>query len=148
VRGSLFYEILKIIDHHEPQYIFLENVPNIMRHDHGRTGQKIRKSLEDRGYHVKCHELSPHHLGIPQIRLRTYIVASKSSLSDFAWPEKSLYKDTSVMSILDTNPPEAQKISSRMEECLDIWQEFLEQAPKEEKIPHPLWSMEFGATYP
>ena len=148
VRGGLFYEILRFIDHHEPQYILLENVPNIMRHDRGRTGEKIQKSLEDRGYHVNCHELSPHHIGIPQIRLRTYIVASKSSLDDFVWPEQSVSKNTSVTSILDANPPEAQKIPSHMEECLDIWQEFLDLAPKGEKIPHPLWSMEFGATYP
>lgn len=147
-RGGLFYEILRFIDHHEPQYILLENVPNIMRHDCGRTGKKIQKSLEDRGYHVKCHELSPHHIGIPQIRLRTYIVASKSRLDDFVWPEQSVSKSTSVTSILDANPPEAQKIPSHMEECLDIWQDFLDQAPKGEKIPHPLWSMEFGATYP
>ncbi|MBI2005189.1 MAG: DNA cytosine methyltransferase [Candidatus Aenigmarchaeota archaeon] len=35
-----------------------------------------------------------------------------------------------------------------MRERLDIWQEFLDILPKDEKIPHPLWAMEFGATYP
>jgi DNA (cytosine-5)-methyltransferase 1 len=147
-RGSLFYEILKIIDYHEPQYLLLENVPNIMRHNNGRTWEKIKKSLEYRGYVVKCADLSPHHFGIPQIRLRTYIVANKSPPYDFVWPERPSSENTSITSILDANPPGAQRISTRLEKCLDIWQEFLDQAPKEEKIPHPLWSMEFGATYP
>jgi len=147
-RGNLFYEILKIIDHHKPQYLLLENVPNITRHDHGRTWKKIRQLLEDRGYYLKCRELSPHHFGIPQIRPRTYILASKSTLDGFVWPEPSLSENISVKAILDTNPPQAQKISFIMEDCLDIWQEFLDLAPKEEKLPHPLWSMEFGATYP
>ena len=147
-RGGLFYEILKIIDYHQPQYIILENVPNITRHDSGRTWEKIHGLLEDRDYHVKRRELSPHHFGIPQIRLRAYIVASKSSLDELIWPEPLKSKKTSVISILDKNPPDAQRISHRMEDCLDIWQEFLDKAPKEEKIPHPLWSMEFGATYP
>lgn len=147
-RGGLFYDIMKIINYHEPQYLLLENVPNITRHDRGRTWKTIHKLLMDHGYDVKCRELSPHHFGIPQIRLRTYIVASKSPLNYFIWPEPPSSNNISVREILDIKPSDAEKISSRMEECLGIWQEFLDLAPKSEKIPHPLWSMEFGATYP
>ena len=46
-----------------------------------------------------------------------------------------------------TSQLSAREIPNRVEKCLDIWQEFLELVPRHEKIPHPLWSMEFGATY-
>ena len=53
----------------------------------------------------------------------------------------------SIHSVLDSCPEGARQIPERVEQCLDVWQEFLDLVPKEEKIPHPLWSMEFGATY-
>ena len=49
--------------------------------------------------------------------------------------------------MLDTCPEEARRIPERVEQCLKVWQDFLNLVPKGEKIPHPLWSMEFGATY-
>jgi len=53
-----------------------------------------------------------------------------------------------VENYLEKNPKNARKIPDYINRCLDIWQEFLYKVPSEEKIPHPLWSMEFGATYP
>ena len=54
----------------------------------------------------------------------------------------------SVLSILDKNPRDARSLSPNVRKCLDVWQEFLDIIPEEKKIPHPLWAMEFGATYP
>jgi DNA (cytosine-5)-methyltransferase 1 len=53
----------------------------------------------------------------------------------------------SIDSVLDSSPPGARRVPEQVERCLDVWQEFLDLVPKDEKIPHPLWSMEFGATY-
>lgn len=57
-------------------------------------------------------------------------------------------EDVSIRDVLDTNPPEARHLPQQVQECLAVWQEFLDSVPKDEKVPHPLWSMEFGATYP
>lgn len=148
-RGTLFSEIIRIIKSHKPKYILLENVPNIKRHNNSRTWKKIVKLLCREGYDISSRELSPHHFGIPQIRLRTYIVGVRGELNGFKWPEPNGNSSIhSVLSILDKNPPDAKKLSPQINECLNVWQEFLALIPNNEKIPHPLWAMEFGATYP
>ena len=106
----------------------------------------MKDLLRGEGYSVRLAKLSPDEFDIPQIRQRTYIVGSLSSLGDFQWPKKSKTK-VSIHSVLDSCPEETRQIPERVEHCLDVWQEFLDLVPIEEKIPHPLWSMEFGATY-
>lgn len=49
---------------------------------------------------------------------------------------------------LDKNPRESRKLPDYINNCIDVWQELLNNIPSDEKVPHPLWSMEFGATYP
>ncbi len=146
-RGRLFYEILRVVETHRPKYIILENVPHIRRQGDGKAWNKIGRLLSKEGYDVKSHDLSPHQFGIPQIRLRTYIVAARDGLNGFSWPQASHDAEMSVKDILDRNPA-ATEIPQRFKECIDIWQEFLDILPPKEEIPKPLWAMEFGATYP
>ena len=148
--GELYNDILRIIHHHQPHYLILENVPNLQNHDEGKSWEKIRQLLIQEGYHVSPpKKLSPHHFGTPQIRERIYIVGSVEPLGDFAWPERSSPDgQASIHTVLDDRPVEARPIPYQVKHCLTVWQEFLDLVPKHEKIPHPLWSMEFGATYP
>ena len=111
-----------------------------------RRGRGLKDLLRGEGYSVRLTKLSPHEFDIPQIRQRIYIVGSRSSLGKFQWPEKSKTK-VSIDSVLDSCPEEARQLPEQVDQCLDVWQEFLDLVPKGEKIPHPLWSMEFGATY-
>lgn len=146
--GDLYEQILRVIRHHRPLYLILENVPNLERHDSGQTWGEIERLLRTEDYDVSLERLSPHEYGIPQIRERIYIVGSLSSLAGYRWPEPtSTYADVSIHSVLDKSPKEARTLSNQVERCLAVWQEFLDRMPKDEKIPHPLWSMEFGATY-
>lgn len=148
-RGKLFYEILKIIHARTPKFIILENVPHIRKQNDGKTWEKIWKSLEDEGYELSSHNISPHHFGIPQIRLRTYIVGSRKGLNGFKWPEPfHNHKKTSIRSVLDNDPKGAIKVPTRTREVLNLWQEFLDIIPHDEELPKPIWAMEFGATYP
>jgi DNA (cytosine-5)-methyltransferase 1 len=66
-RGTLFFNILQIIEFHRPNYILLENVANIVSHDQGNTYQVIRKSLTDLGYLMPSQPLiiSPVDFGYP-----------------------------------------------------------------------------------
>lgn len=147
--GDLFGEhVLRIIRSKKPKYFLLENVANLERHDSGNTWVQMKSRLEGCGYHVQSKILSPHRFGIPQIRERLFIVGSKKSLRNFKWPEENCAPVT-IESILDKMPKDAKPISTQVENCLNVWQDFLDSCPKSEAIPSfPIWTMEFGATYP
>lgn len=89
-RGNLFFEIGKIIDKRRPRVVFLENVPNLIEHDNGRTFLVIYSVLAQYGYTVCYRTLFANEYGnVPQVRNRVYIVAFKN-LDDcdrFHYPE-------------------------------------------------------------
>lgn len=148
-RGALFDEIIKILHSHGPEYIIMENVPNIRKHNNGRTWEYIENQLRGEGYDISVKDLSPHHFGIPQIRLRTYIVGKKGVLNGLEWPKPNEHiSKPDIRTILDKNPKNARSLPQKVKDCFSVWQEFLNIVPHDEKIPHPLWAMEFGATYP
>ncbi|MEX5590812.1 DNA cytosine methyltransferase, partial [Pseudomonas urmiensis] len=116
----------------------------------GRTWKRILDELGDGGlgYEVKTAKLSPHNFSIPQIRERIYIVGSIESLENFEWPAISS-QETSINSILEDSPSDAKQLSRRASDCLEVWQDFIERCPENVELPwFPLWSMEWGATYP
>lgn len=74
-RGTLFFEIARILQEKKPQVVFLENVKNLVAHDNGKTFNVILSSLKDIGYHVRYMVLNACEYGnIPQNRERIYIV--------------------------------------------------------------------------
>ena len=148
--SELYKQIIRIIKRHKPRYFILENVPDLIRHNGGETWEDIKCQLESVGYKVDPSDpISPHDFGIPQIRKRVYIVGSRTSLNGFEWPVPSESKPTpNLKEFLGPKPLDAKSISKSVKRCLEIWQGFLDQMPEDEKIPLPLWSMEFGATYP
>jgi DNA (cytosine-5)-methyltransferase 1 len=85
-RGTLFFDILKIIEYHQPKMFFLENVKGLKSHSNGETLQIIIKSLEEQGYTVKWTILNSLNFGLPQARERWYCVGYKDSLN-FEFPE-------------------------------------------------------------
>jgi len=146
--GSLFFQIIRIIKRHRPPFLLLENVPHFARHDGGQTWTRVESELRKKGYDVRIAKLSPHVFGIPQIRERIYIVGSQYGLHDFAWPSPT-HQSVSITSVLDTNPPDGKPIPEQVARCLRVWQKFLDLFPPDERLPSfPIWSMEFGATYP
>ena len=66
------------------------------------------------------------------------------------WPEPENPKPVlSVLDVLDENPIDARLIPDQVKRCMLVWQEFLDGFPQDSKLPSfPIWSMEFGATYP
>ena len=98
VKGTLFYDILRIIDAKKPHTCILENVKNLKTHDDGRTFAVIRDSLVQRGYIVTAKVLNSAHFGSPQARQRIFIVATKDE--PFVFPEQS-FPEVTVSAILD-----------------------------------------------
>ncbi len=77
-RGTLFFELVRIIKAKQPQIVFLENVKNLVGHDNGNTFAVIVDELQKENYHVKYAVLNAMEYGnIPQNRERIYIVAFK-----------------------------------------------------------------------
>ncbi|MCI6312433.1 MAG: DNA (cytosine-5-)-methyltransferase [Helicobacter sp.] len=75
-RGTLFFEIAKIVNTHKPKVLFLENVKNLKSHNNGDTFKIIVQTLEQLNYIVYTEVLnSATHANIPQNRERIFIVA-------------------------------------------------------------------------
>ena len=73
-RGDLFLELLRMIENRRPKAIFIENVKNLVSHDHGNTFKVIREALTENNYFIKWKVLNGKDYGnIPQNRERIYI---------------------------------------------------------------------------
>ena len=78
-RSNVFWKILEIIDYHNPRFVVLENVKNLLSHDKGKTFEIIRTKLVEKGYYI-CYEVlnTSDVTVVPQHRERIYIVCIKS----------------------------------------------------------------------
>lgn len=90
-RGTLFFELLRIIKKKMPQVVFLENVKNLKSHDNGNTFRVIYEALSALGYHISYEVLNAAKFGnVPQNRERIYIVGflNKEQWEKFKFPEE------------------------------------------------------------
>lgn len=110
-RGDLFFELLRIIKFHKPRAIFIENVKNMVTHDHGNTFKVIREALTLNGYYIKWKVMNSKNYGdIPQNRERIYIVGflSKNAFDKFKFPEEIELKKT-LKDVIDFDTLEEEK---------------------------------------
>lgn len=87
-RGTLFFDVLRIVKAKQPDVILLENVKHLVHHDSGRTLQVILQSLRDLEYKVSWRLLNGKDFGLPQNRERIIIIASRDREFDFDLVEK------------------------------------------------------------
>ena len=90
-RGHLFYEVGKFISAYKPRFVFLENVPNLMEHNEGKTFLVVHDVLADLNYSIRYRVLrASEYGGVPQIRDRIYIVAfrDQDDCDRFVFPDK------------------------------------------------------------
>ncbi len=85
-RGTLFFDIARIIKEKEPKAFILENVKQLVGHDKGNTLKVILKTLKDLGYHVQYSVLNALDYGLPQKRERIVIVGHKEPIM-FTFPD-------------------------------------------------------------
>ena len=90
-RGTLFFDVARIIKYHKPKVVFCENVKNLVNHDRGRTFNVIKSILEALGYTVFYKILNSKNFGVPQNRERIYIVGFRKDIAPerFLFPEKT-----------------------------------------------------------
>lgn len=147
-KGTLFFDICRILKYHHPKYVLLENVRNLASHDHGKTWNVIHDKLEDLGYNLLPEPVifSPHYLGIPQHRERVYIMCIRKDIGKvhpFTFTKEQIIPCT-INSILqdDGEIPNIKEysISSDLEDLINLWNEFIRNI-KVEKLPSfPIWS--------
>ena len=90
-KGTLFFDMLRMMKHHQPRMALMENVRGLLNHEKGETFKTIIESLEELGYHVHWKLLkSSTHANIPQMRQRTFIVSfkDKEEHNRFEFPEE------------------------------------------------------------
>lgn len=90
-RGHLFYEVGKFISAYKPRFVFLENVPNLMEHNGGKSFLVVHDVLADLNYSIRYRVLrASEYGGVPQIRDRIYIVAfrEQEDCDRFEFPDK------------------------------------------------------------
>ena len=150
-RGTLFDEIAKILAFRKPKFFILENVPFIKQHDNEETWNYMHNELSNLGYEVDHQVYSPQDFGVPQHRKRIFIVGSLIGLDHFSFDEIDEQKTPliDIHQFIEEKPKLFKELPKANQECLKLWQTFIDQIPKETKLPgFPIWGMEFGATYP
>lgn len=73
-RGTLFFDVARILKEKQPKYFLLENVKNLIAHDEGKTFKIIINTLNEIGYTVDFTIINSVEAGLPQNRERTYVV--------------------------------------------------------------------------
>ena len=86
IRGTLFFDICRILEFHKPPMVFLENVKGLKSHNEGRTLDTILDKLKELGYFPHWTILSSLDFGLPQKRERWYCVAYRED-NEFEFPK-------------------------------------------------------------
>ncbi|NDE16827.1 DNA (cytosine-5-)-methyltransferase [bacterium] len=149
-KGHLFFEILRILRKHEPAFLMLENVPNLVTHDQGKTWATMRHHLAAVGYPMaeKPVILSPLHVGTPQSRPRAFLLgALRRALPPFPIAPAS---PTCIRTILCVNAEETTpfRLTGHFDTAGRLWEGFCERLrTRSIAIPHfPIWSDDWDST--
>ena len=88
-RGTLFFDVARIVKEKKPKVVFMENVKNFATHDKGKTLQVVRATMEELGYKFYQKVLNSVDYGVPQKRERIYMVCFRNDLNvkDFTFPK-------------------------------------------------------------
>ena len=123
-KGTLFFEIMRIIEYHKPRAILLENVKNLKSHDKGKTFKIILESLEKQGYDLHYQVIDAASV-VPQHRERIFIVGfrEKKQFEFPIYPEKGKIK---LREILEERVDEKYTISDK------LW-DYLQERKKKQR---------------
>lgn len=120
-RGTLFFQIAKILSIKKPEFFILENVRGLKTHDSGKTFNRILEILtNDLGYHVRVEMLNSSDFGVPQTRRRLYFIGVKNKkifnqVSGIDFKNKNIPKKfKTTWHLLEHNVDEKYYLSERL----------------------------------
>ena len=113
-RGTLFFELARIIEAKQPPAFVLENVKQLASHNKGKTLARILEILRGLGYWVDYRILNALHFGVPQKRERILIVGFRGDeVTSFPWPTRKI-PNVPLSEILEKKPDKACFVSDRI----------------------------------
>lgn len=116
IRGTLFYEIERILREKRPPAFLLENVKMLVGHDKGRTFRVILNHLKNLNYSVNWKVLNALHFGVPQKRERVFIVGFLKDY-DFRFPAAGVDSKKTLTDILEKKVPRKYYASDRIQKA-------------------------------
>jgi DNA (cytosine-5)-methyltransferase 1 len=123
-RNSLFVEFIRMAKIFNPPIMVMENVPNIVRAK-TKSGERvidiIKQEFENLGYHVYRDVLNASDYGVPQMRQRFVLVASKQELKD-PFPPKTHYVDNAILSEDEKQLSIYELMDSDLQRCPTLWE--------------------------
>ena len=142
IRGTIFFDIVRILTETKPKFILLENVRNLASHNNGNTWNTIRKTLTEIGYLVPENPfiVSPLNFGIPQSRERVFIPCIRKDIAKVEKIELEvpIKQDTTIFSILDPKVEDKYTISNYEKYVIKVWEEF-KQGITTKTLGFPVW---------
>lgn len=140
-RGTLFFDILRILETKKPRMFLLENVKGLKSHDKGKTLKMIESSLTKLGYKIQWEILKSYDFGLPQMRERWYCVGSLDG-NDFSFPKgneskpklKDIIDSKENSTSLSLSDFELQRIEYHFHKMSDSYQRVEHDSSKYE--PH------------
>lgn len=118
-QGTLFFDIVRILDHKRPKAFMLENVKNLVSHDKGKTFKIIKGTLEELGYSIHTQVMDGKHF-VPQHRERIFIVGfdkNRFEEDNFEFPELPV-ADHVMEDILNKEVPDKYTLTDKLWEYL------------------------------
>lgn len=144
--GKLIDDVFRLVEHHLPRYVLLENVPNVLTIADGKFWAALRRSFARLGYEVEYRTYSPLQFGVPQQRLRLFVVARRSDSPAFSWPEPLAIRTRPLSDYIGNTSESIRRLEPAKAMAIEKWNELLPQLS--ELTSHTLLASEFGATYP
>ena len=142
IRGTIFFDIVRILTETKPKFILLENVRNLASHNNGNTWNTIRKTLIEIGYLVpeKPFIVSPLNFGVPQSRERVFIPCIRKDIAKVEKIELEvpIKKDTTIFDILEPIVELKYSISEYEKYAIQVWEEF-KQGITTKALGFPIW---------
>jgi DNA (cytosine-5)-methyltransferase 1 len=150
-RGNLFFHMCRMIQHHKPKYLLMENVRNLASHDDGNTWDVIYKRIDELGYYTYPLPviLNVLHFNIPQNRERVIIMCKRKDLGELsplppisAHPKNNLTRTIADFIVTNKDETSKYKIDGKMKDVEIVWDKFIKlliqrgiTMPK-----YPLWT--------
>lgn len=147
-KGTLFFDICRILKYHMPKYALLENVRNLASHDGGNTWKVIHNALDELGYNVIQDPVifSPHYIGVPQHRERVFIMCVRKDvgkLPPFYFNIDNIPKcsiDDILLDDFEIDDLKSYQLKDHQIEWIENWNEFIQNI-KCDKLPgFPVWA--------
>ncbi len=136
-RGTLFFDIARIVSHHKPKVILLENVKNLKAHNGGATFEVISNTLNELNYNIYYKVLNAKNFGLPQNRERIAIVCIRKDVDSgkFKFPEE-IDKVVTISDIKEDDSKTDKYVLNRNDIHID--EEKLNNAIKNGKVNKPV----------